>query len=158
MVTVDEPLGWEFGARPDVEVENHRREIEGVLWPTLLAGGAGVDWYFGWQNNAPSSDLSNEDQRSRDLLWRASKRVTDFVHDTIDVTTLEMSIVENGTIVAIASDRQGRDVKLTLERKKPEIPDSEDHQPWEYTVEGLAFERAGKVIWLDPMNPNLPSK
>lgn len=158
MVTVDEPLGWEFGARPDDDVENHRREIEGVLWPTLLAGGAGVDWYFGWQNNAPSSDLSNEDQRSRDLLWRASKRVADFIRETIDVTSLETTIVENGTLVAKAKDRQGRDVKITLERRKPEIPEGEGHQPWEYSVEGLAFERGGKVIWLDPMNPKLPSE
>ena len=46
--------------------------------PTLLAGGTGVEWYFGWQNNAPTSDLSNEDQRSRDALWRASAKVRRF--------------------------------------------------------------------------------
>lgn len=77
MVSVDEPLGWEFGARPDADVER-RDEILSVLWPTFLAGGAGVEWYFGWQNNAPTSDLSNEDQRSRDALWKASAKVRAF--------------------------------------------------------------------------------
>ena len=75
MVTVDEPLGWEFGARPDSEDPTHEREIKEVLWPTLMAGGAGVDWYFGWQNNAATSDLSNEDQRSRHNLWVKSAEV-----------------------------------------------------------------------------------
>lgn len=75
MITLDEPLGWEFGARPDSDVDNREREIKDVLWPVLMAGGAGVDWYFGWQNNAPTSDLSNEDQRSRHTLWVESARV-----------------------------------------------------------------------------------
>ncbi|MEP3889426.1 MAG: DUF5060 domain-containing protein [Hellea sp.] len=78
MVTVDEPLGWEFGARPDSENPLHEREIKEVLWPTLMAGGAGVDWYFGWQNNAATSDLSNEDQRSRHNLWVKSAKVRKF--------------------------------------------------------------------------------
>ena len=155
MVTVDEPLGWEFGAKPDSDEKDHRREIEGVLWPTLLAGGAGVDWYFGWQNNAPTSDLSNEDQRSRHELWVASKRVTDFLQNEIEVSTLEATLVENGTLVAIAKDKGGRDVKFTLERRKPKLPEGGGHQPWEYEVESLAYEREGKLIWLDPMNPKL---
>ena len=158
MVTVDEPLGWEFGARPDADVANRRREIEGVLWPTLLAGGAGVDWYFGWQNNAPTSDLSNEDQRSRDALWLASKRVADFMRDNIDVRTLSSSITnkKTGTIVAEGTDWDGRAVKFTLERKRPKLPEGEGHQPWEYEVERLAFERGGKLTWLDTLNPQLP--
>ncbi len=157
MVTVDEPLGWEYGARPDADVDDRRREIEGVLWPTLLAGGAGVDWYFGWQNNAPTSDLSNEDQRSRHNLWVASKRVADFMRENIDVRTMKSSIVDrkHGTIVAQGQDHEGRDVKFTLERRKPRIPEDEGHNPWEYEVERLAFERGGKLTWLDTMNPQI---
>jgi hypothetical protein len=155
MITVDEPLGWEYGAKPDSDVDDHSREIEGVLWPTLLAGGAGVDWYFGWQNNAPTSDLSNEDQRSRHKLWLASNRVASFMRNTVDLPTLESDIVEGGTIVATAKDKKGRNIKFTLERKKPKLPEGEGHHPWEYVVEGLAFERDGKVVWLNPMDPKL---
>lgn len=155
MVTVDEPLGWEFGARPGTETREYRKEIEGVLWPTLLAGGAGVDWYFGWQNNAPTSDLSNEDQRSRDGLWRASKKVADFIQETIDVSTLNANIVEGGTIVTTAKDHMGKDVKITLERRKPKLLDGEALGPWEYQVDALFFERAGSVQKLDTLNPEL---
>lgn len=153
MVTVDEPLGWEFGAKPDAEGAGHRREIEGVLWPTLLAGGAGVDWYFGWQNNAATSDLSNEDQRSRDGLWRASKRVSDFMSRTVDLPSLQTTIVEDGTIIAVAKDKQGGDLRITLERQKPSLKVDEGHHPWEYEVKSLALERDGKVYWIDPMRP-----
>ncbi len=38
-----------------------------------MAGGAGVDWYAGWQNNAPTSDLSSEDLRVRANMWRLNK-------------------------------------------------------------------------------------
>lgn len=92
MVSVDEPLGWEFGARPDADVER-RDEILTVLWPTLLAGGAGVEWYFGWQNNAPTSDLSNENQRNREALWKASANVRTFF-ETLPL--LEMSARREG--------------------------------------------------------------
>lgn len=97
MVSVDEPLGWEFGARPDAEVDR-RDEILTVLWPTFLAGGAGVEWYFGWQNNAPTSDLSNEDQRSRDALWRASAKVRVFF-ETLPL--LDMSSRRDGDIMIL---------------------------------------------------------
>ena len=73
MIAIDEPLGWEFGARPDSADPDHDRERTTVLWPALLSGSAGIDWYFGWQNNAPTSDLSNEDMRSRHNLWQQSR-------------------------------------------------------------------------------------
>ena len=157
MVTIDEPLGWEFGATPSADVDDHRREIEGVLWSSLLAGGAGVDWYFGWQNNAATSDLSNEDQRSRHDLWLASERVADFLREAIDVRTIKPTIVneDNGTLLAEGRDWQGRAVKFILERRKPKTPEGEGHNPWEYAVERLSFERDGKRVWLDTMNPKL---
>lgn len=92
MVSVDEPLGWEFGARPDAQIDR-REEILTVLWPTFLAGGAGVEWYFGWQNNAPTSDLSSEDQRSRDELWKTSAKVRAFF-ETLPL--LDMSARRDG--------------------------------------------------------------
>ena len=72
MIHIDEPLGWEFGARPDEQSPGRDLERQTVLWPGLLSGGGGGNWYFGWQNNAPISDLSNEDMRTRDQLWRQS--------------------------------------------------------------------------------------
>lgn len=80
IVAVDEPLGWEYGLRPDADDPDHDKARTTVLWPTLLAGGAGIDWYFGWQNNAPTSDLSNEDWRSRNNMWEQTQIALDFFH------------------------------------------------------------------------------
>ena len=79
MIHIDEPLGWEFGARPDEESPGRDLERQTVLWPGLLSGGGGGLWYFGWQNNAPISDLSNEDMRTRDALWRQSRVARTFM-------------------------------------------------------------------------------
>jgi hypothetical protein len=79
IVAIDEPLGWEFGLRPDVQDPDHDAARKEVLWPCLFAGGAGVNWYFGWQNNAPTSDLSNEDWRSREAMWVQTKVALDFL-------------------------------------------------------------------------------
>ena len=87
MVSVDEPLGWEFGAPPDAQAGVPRPEVTSVLWPSLLGGATGVEWYFGWQNNAPTSDLSNEDQRTRDSLFRTSARVRAFF-ETLPLTEM----------------------------------------------------------------------
>ena len=79
LVFLDEPLGWEFGARPDADDPTQEVARREVLWPSLFAGVSGIDWYFGWQNNAPTSDLSNEDMRSRDVLWRQSRIAREFM-------------------------------------------------------------------------------
>lgn len=118
MVSVDEPLGWEFGARPDADVEGPRPEILSVLWPTLLGGGAGVEWYFGWQNNAPTSDLSNEDQRTRDRLWRASAKVRRFF-ETLPLT--EMSPRRDGKTMIL--EGAGHRVAMTDEVVSYTSPD-----------------------------------
>jgi hypothetical protein len=43
-----------------------------------MAGGAGVEWYFGYRY--PHSDLSCEDWRSRDKLWIQTRIALDFFH------------------------------------------------------------------------------
>ena len=63
---------------------------------------------------------------------------------------------QTGTIVTTIMDKQGRDVKLTLERRKPKLPEGEGHIPWEYQLEQLTFERGGKTVRLDAMNPAAP--
>lgn len=47
-----------------------------VLWGNLMAGGAGVEYYFGYQR--PESDLTCEDYRSRDKSWDYCKVALDF--------------------------------------------------------------------------------
>ena len=49
------------------------------LWGTLMAGGAGVEYYFGYQ--LPQNDLNCEDFRSRDKSWDYCRIALDFFRD-----------------------------------------------------------------------------
>jgi hypothetical protein len=50
--------------------------VEKVLWGNLLAGGAGVEYYFGY--SLPHSDLSCQDFRSRDQMWDYTRYALEF--------------------------------------------------------------------------------
>lgn len=89
VLAIDEPMGWEYGLRPDIDDPEHDEARIEVLWEPLLAGGAGVDWYFGWQNNAPTSDLSNEDWRSRENMWVQTKIALDFFNKYVPFQQME---------------------------------------------------------------------
>jgi hypothetical protein len=49
------------------------------LWGTLTAGGAGVEYYFGY--GLPQNDLLCEDFRSRDRSWDYCRIAIDFFHE-----------------------------------------------------------------------------
>ncbi|MCP5536099.1 MAG: DUF5060 domain-containing protein [Akkermansiaceae bacterium] len=50
-----------------------------VLWGTLMAGGTGVEYYFGYQ--LPENDLNCQDWRSRGKTWRYSRIALGFFRD-----------------------------------------------------------------------------
>jgi hypothetical protein len=50
-----------------------------VLWGTLMAGGTGVEYYFGY--NLPENDLTAENWRSREKTWSYSQIALDFFRD-----------------------------------------------------------------------------
>ena len=49
------------------------------LWGTLMAGGAGVEYYFGYK--LPQNDLVCEDWRSRDQSWEFCRIALDFFRE-----------------------------------------------------------------------------
>ena len=49
-----------------------------VLWGNLMAGGAGVEYYFGY--SLPDNDLVAENFRSRDKSWDYGRIAIDFFH------------------------------------------------------------------------------
>jgi len=76
VVTVDEMGRPQIGAAPDsVDPDRPRLRHEG-LWGNLMAGGGGVEWFFG--TAYPNNDLDAEDWRSREILWRQTKNALDF--------------------------------------------------------------------------------
>lgn len=78
VVSADELGGAEYGTLPDVDDPDHDAPRRFGLWGTLMGGGAGVEWYFGWQNNSPTSDLSAQDWRSRESIYRFARIAREF--------------------------------------------------------------------------------
>ncbi len=51
---------------------------KGALWGNLMAGGGGVQWYFGVA--FPENDINLEDYRTRTNMWKQTKHAMDFFH------------------------------------------------------------------------------
>lgn len=52
-----------------------------TLWGNLMAGGAGVEYYYGYR--LPQSDLTLQDYRSRDLMWDYTRYALQFFQQYI---------------------------------------------------------------------------
>ncbi|HYP15419.1 MAG TPA: DUF5060 domain-containing protein [Bryobacteraceae bacterium] len=76
VVTVDEIGPANSGVLPDLQDPHHDDVRKQALWGTLMAGGAGVEWYFGYSYS--HNDLTLEDHRSRDRMWTQTKVALDF--------------------------------------------------------------------------------
>jgi hypothetical protein len=73
-VTVDGDHPTYIGKKPD-NLDKIRHE---VLWGTFLAGGAGVEYYYGYQTEA--NDLNAQDHRTRAHKYEQAKIARDFMH------------------------------------------------------------------------------
>ena len=92
VVANDEQGPASLGVPPDAGYEGHsgvaQMEKRGytaddvrkrTLWGCLMAGGAGVEYYFGYQ--LPQNDLITEDWRSRDRSWDYCRIALEFFGD-----------------------------------------------------------------------------
>jgi len=75
-ITMDEIGTWQVGAKSDRDDPDHDSLRRHALWGALLAGGAGVEWYFGAEQDG--NDLTTEDWRSRANLWRQTRIALEF--------------------------------------------------------------------------------
>ena len=80
-LAVDEPGNAKIALLPDAEDLEHDLARSNALWGTLMAGGFGVEWYFGY--DSPHSDLTCEDFRSRDAFWDQNRYARTFFEDHI---------------------------------------------------------------------------
>ena len=64
------------GEGPGYDLHDIRKA---TLWGTIMAGGAGVEYYFGYK--LPQNDLVCEDFRSRDKTWDYCRIALDFFRD-----------------------------------------------------------------------------
>ena len=80
-LAVDEPGNAKFALLPDEEDPEHNLARSNALWGTLMAGGFGVEWYFGY--NSPHSDLTCQDFRSRDDFWDQNRYALRFFEEHV---------------------------------------------------------------------------
>jgi len=76
IVSLDEIGPPHTGVMPDADAPGHDEVRKRHLWGNLMAGGAGVEWYFGYKY--AHNDLNGEDWRSRDRLWDMTRHALEF--------------------------------------------------------------------------------
>jgi hypothetical protein len=89
IATIDEIGPWFRGLDPDDRAPyNNQDSVRAlVLWGNLMAGGAGVEWYFGARS--PHNDLGMEDWRSRDRAWGWTSHALKFFRENIPFANME---------------------------------------------------------------------
>ncbi|NNM15629.1 MAG: DUF5060 domain-containing protein [Bacteroidia bacterium] len=98
IVQMDEIGPPEDGAIPDGPGNNLTLLREEVLWGNLMAGGAGVEWYFGY--NHPNNDLDCEDFTTRQNLWRYTKKALKFFNDYIPFIEMD----DHNNLTSVVND------------------------------------------------------
>lgn len=87
VVNLDEIGPHYLGVLPDDVDPDHDTIRYEALWGNLMAGGGGVEWYFGYQY--PNNDLNNEDWRTRQLMWQQTRYALDFFHQHLPFWEME---------------------------------------------------------------------
>jgi hypothetical protein len=85
-VCLDEIGPHTAGVVPDADDMGHDDVRHHSLWGHLMAGGAGVEWYFGYEY--AHTDLNCEDWRSRENMWDQTRYALDFFVDYLPFTEM----------------------------------------------------------------------
>jgi hypothetical protein len=67
VVACDEPGDASHGLITDAEDPTRDNARKNGFWGNVMAGGAGIEWYFGYKH--PHSDLTCQDWRTREKVW-----------------------------------------------------------------------------------------
>lgn len=86
-VCLDEIGPAEIGVKPDADDPEHNEARHHALWGNLMAGGAGVEWYFGYK--FAHNDLNMEDWRSRENMWKQTRIALEFFHEYLPFTEMK---------------------------------------------------------------------
>jgi len=76
VVACDEPGDATHALITDAEDPTRDNPRKNALWGVFMAGGAGIEWYFGYKH--PHSDLTCQDYRTRDRMWDQSRHALEF--------------------------------------------------------------------------------
>jgi len=86
LVCLDEIGPAHTGVKPDKDAYQHDEVRKKHLWGNLMAGGAGVEWYFGYK--FAHNDLNCEDWRSREHLWDMTRYALEFFRKNLPFTQM----------------------------------------------------------------------
>lgn len=167
LMTVDETGPWYRGLDPDTgytvdngKSHNHDSLRAYTLWGNLMAGGGGVEWYFGAKNT--NNDLNAEDWRSRDQAWEWTATTLKFFQNNIPFAEMENhdELVDNGAFCLSYADGgeyliflpQGETTTLTLMEEESPGFALNWFQPetGRLMSEGDAVSEEGKVLLTPP--------
>ena len=100
VVATDEPGDSQYALRPDDNAaSSHTNARKHAIWGNIMAGGAGVEFYFGYALH--DSDLTCNDFRSRDNFWPFCKHAIQFFENYDvpfqDMTNQNSLVSGNGT-------------------------------------------------------------
>ena len=135
VVNLDEIGPHTQGVAPDSVDPGHDDVRRWALWGTLMAGGAGVEWYFGYLH--PHDDLNAEDFRSRDAMWRQSRLAVDFLAE-------HLPLPETVPCDALVHGGEGWCLGKPEETYAVYLPSAEPD------VEVRLPEGGFEVLWFDP--------
>jgi hypothetical protein len=127
VVNLDEIGPASKGVMPDSFDSKHDTVRNHCLWGSLMAGGAGVEWYFGYQ--FPHNDLNCEDFRSRENWWKQSTLATRFMNgfpleemscldDLVDVPGA-YCLAREGELYLVYLPAGSAPARLSLEQSEP---------------------------------------
>jgi hypothetical protein len=88
VVACDEPGDASHALITDAEDPTRDNPRKNALWGNIMAGGAGVEWYFGYKH--PHSDLTCEDYRTREKMWNQCRYALEFF-ETYEIPFWDMS-------------------------------------------------------------------
>ena len=120
-LAVDEPGKANIALLPDDEDREHDLARSNALWGTLMAGGYGVEWYFGYAS--PNSDLTCQDFRSRDLFWDQNRYALHLFEKHLPFWKMEPSdeLTADGQSYCLAAENEAYAIYLHPGQKTTEI-------------------------------------
>ncbi|TXG39494.1 DUF5060 domain-containing protein [Seonamhaeicola maritimus] len=167
-LAVDEPGKANIALLPDDEDPEHNQARGRAMWGVLMAGGFGVEWYFGYAS--PNSDLTCQDFRSRDLFWDQNRYALQFFNNHIPFWDMEprddlMSddisycLAKEGEVYVVYTESNADKIKINLQK-----PEGEYEIKWYDPRQGgnlqdgsvLSFNSTGVVKLGSP--PSSPDK
>ena len=103
---LDEIGHYTTGVMPDADDPDHDEIRKYALWGNLSAGGAGCEWYFGYQY--PHADLNCEDWRTRDAMWDQTRIAVEFMKEYLPFDEMKPAdyLVADRSAWCLAKERE----------------------------------------------------